>query len=300
GTNLDVTANGAGLGVGGHTGAVKITLNTASARIAGNATTNVTPSISIKLVTPGASTPANTPSPDTMIIPAVANADGINAHFQSDVRVANTSAQLIKYQLTFIPSGDSGITKGAQTTFSIEPGRTIALDDILRSFFGTGTSNAVGVLQIKPLTPTSSSTSSAAFGPLANLVSFASSRTFNVTPNETGRVTPAALGSTGNTKWVIPGVADIRSGFADWQSDVRVFNAGTEPVDVTASFYSQSGGEPKVQTLTLAAGEVKQLDKILPSFFGVTNDGGALHLSTAKASRIVATARTYNQTSKGT
>jgi uncharacterized repeat protein (TIGR01451 family) len=415
GTNLDVTANGTGLGVGGHSGAIRITLNTASSRIVSNATTSISPSININLVTPVATIPANTPSPDTMIIPAVANADGINAHFQSDVRVANTSPQLIKYQLTFIPSGDSGITKGSQTTFSIEPGRTIALDDILRSFFGTGTSNAVGVLQIKPITPTSSSTSSAAFGPLANLVSFASSRTFNVTPNgtfgqyvpavpyanfadkstvlslqqiaqnaktrsnlglvegsgnpadllikvfggngqqitsftqhlnggqhtqlnsflfergislEDGRVevqvtsssgkvtayasvldnetsdavlvTPVALGATGNTKWVIPGVADIRSGFADWQSDVRVFNAGTESVDVTASFYSQTGSEPKVQTLTLAPGEVKQLDKILPNFFGVTNDGGALHLSTAKPSRIVATARTYNQTSKGT
>ena len=415
GTTLSVTANPELLGVGTHSGAIRIILNSAASRIASNATTSINPSININLVTPVQSTPANTPSPDTMIIPAVANADGINAHFQSDVRVANTSAQLIKYQLTFIPSGDSGITKGAQTTFSIEPGRTIALDDILRSFFGTGTSNAVGVLQIKPLTSTSSSTSSAAFGPLANLVSFASSRTFNVTPNgtfgqyvpavpyanfadkstvlslqqiaqnaktrsnlglvegsgnpadllikvfggngqqitsftqhlnggqhtqlnsflfergitlEDGRievqvtspsgkvtayasvldnetsdavlVTPVALGATGNTKWVIPGVADIRSGFADWQSDVRVFNAGTEPVDVTASFYSQSGGEPKVQPLTLAPGEVKQLDKILPSFFGVTNDGGALQLSTATASRIIATARTYNQTTKGT
>src|SRR5204862_6214106 len=137
-------------------------------------------------------TSATSPTPDTINIRSVDNANGINAHFQSDGRVANTSTHLIKYQLTSIPSGDSGITKGAQTTFSIEPGRTIALDDILRSFFGTGTSNAVGVLQIKPLTPTSSSTSSAAFGPLANLVSFASSRTFNVTPNGTfGQYVPA-------------------------------------------------------------------------------------------------------------
>jgi uncharacterized repeat protein (TIGR01451 family) len=415
GTTLDVTANPELLGVGTHSGAIRVLLNSASSRIVSNATTSISPSININLVTPVATTPANTPSPDTMIIPAVANADGINAHFQSDVRVANTSPQLIKYQLTFIPSGDSGFTKGAQTTFSIEPGRTIALDDILRSFFGTGTSNAMGVLQIKPLTTTSSSTSSIAFGPLANLVSFASSRTFNLTPNGTfgqyvpavpyanfadkstvlslqqiaqnaktrsnlglvegsgnpadllirvfggngqqitsftqhlnggqhtqlnsflfergitledgrvevqvtsssGKVTayasvldnetsdavlvsPVAIGETGNTKWVLPGVADIRSGFADWQSDVRVFNAGTAPANVIASFYSQGGGEPKVQTLTLAPGEVKQLDKILPSFFGVTNDGGALQLSTATASRIIATARTYNQTTKGT
>jgi len=55
-----------------------------------------------------------------------------------------------------------------------------------------------------------------------------------------------------------------------------------------------------VETITLAAGEVKQLDKVLPTLFGVTDDGGALHLSTLTSSRIIATARTYNQTTKGT
>ncbi len=285
----------------------------------------------------------------------------------------------------------------------------------LKSWFGTGTSNAIGVLQIKPLTSTSSSIAVPNIGPLSNLVSFASSRTFNVTPNgtfgqyipavpfanfadkstvlslqqiaqsikarsnlglvegsgnpadllirvfggngqqltqftqhlnggqhtqlnsfllergitlEDGRVevqvtsstgkvtayasvldnetsdavlvTPVPLTAQGNTKWVLPGVADIRSGFADWQSDVRIFNAGTTSTNVTASFYSQGGGDARVQTLTLGAGEVKQFDKILPALFGVSNDAGALHLSTASAARIIATARTYNQTSKGT
>jgi len=43
-----------------------------------------------------------------------------------------------------------------------------------------------------------------------------------------------------------------------------------------------------------------QLDKVLPTLFGITGDGGALHLTTTKASRIIATARTYNQTTNGT
>jgi hypothetical protein len=414
GTNLDVTANPNGLDVGTHSGAIVVSLNPSSSRLSTNGST-VSTTVSVNLVTPVTPAPSSTPTPDTMIIPAVANADGINSHFQSDVRVANTSAKLIKYQLTFIPSGDAGSSAGRQTTFSIDPGQSVALDDVLKSWFGTGTSNAIGVLQIKPLTTTSSSTSIANFGPLSNLVSFAASRTFNVTPNgtfgqyipavpfanfadkstvlslqqiaqsikarsnlglvegsgnpadllirvfggngqqltsftqhlnggqhtqlnsfllergitlEDGRVeiqvtsstgkvtayasvldnetsdavlvTPVALTAQGNTKWVLPGVADIRSGFADWQSDVRIFNAGTTSIDVTASFYSQGGGGAKVQTITLGAGEVKQLDKILPSLFGVSNDAGALHLSTANASRIIATARTYNQTSKGT
>ncbi|HJQ35661.1 MAG TPA: hypothetical protein VKB93_00850, partial [Thermoanaerobaculia bacterium] len=411
GTTLNVTADPEGLGVGTHSGAIVVSLNDASSRLATNGST-VSTTVSVNLVTPVTSSPSTTPTPDTMIIPAVANADGINSHFQSDVRVANTSAKLIKYQLTFIPSGDAGSSAGRQTTFSIDPGQTVALDDVLKSWFGTGTSNAIGVLQIKPLTTT---TSNIVSGALSNLVSFASSRTFNVTPNgtfgqyipavpfanfadkstvlsiqqiaqsikarsnlglvegsgnpadllirvfggngqqltsftqhlnagqhtqlnsfllergitlEDGRVevqvtsstgkvtayasvldnetsdavlvTPVPLTAQGNTKWVLPGVADIRSGFADWQSDVRIFNAGTTSTNVTASFYSQAGGDPKVQTITLGAGEVKQFDKILPTLFGVSSDAGALHLSTATASRIIATARTYNQTTKGT
>ncbi len=414
GTTLNVTANPNGLDVGTHSGAIVVALNPSSSRLSTNGST-VSTTVSVNLVTPVTPAPSTTPTPDTMIIPAVANADGINSHFQSDVRVANTSAKLIKYQLTFIPSGDAGSSAGRQTTFSIDPGQSVALDDVLKSWFGTGTSNAIGVLQIKPLTSTSSSIAVPNIGPLSNLVSFASSRTFNVTPNgtfgqyipavpfanfadkstvlslqqiaqsikarsnlglvegsgnpvdllirvfggngqqltqftqhlnggqhtqlnsfllergitlEDGRVevqvtsstgkvtayasvldnetsdavlvTPVPLTAQGNTKWVLPGVADIRSGFADWQSDVRVFNAGTTSTNVTASFYSQAGGDPRVQTITLGAGEVRQLDKILPNLFGVSNDAGALHLSTATASRIIATARTYNQTTKGT
>ncbi|HEX2120212.1 MAG TPA: hypothetical protein VHL59_01090, partial [Thermoanaerobaculia bacterium] len=383
--------------------------------------TTVTTPISVSLVTPVTPTTKNTPPPDAMIIPAVANADGINAHFQSDVRVSNTSPQLIKYQLTFVPSGEAGMRAGRQTTFSVEPGRTVALDDVLKTWFGTGSQSAVGTLEIRPLTQTSTTTSGAAVGALANLLSFASSRTYNATPNGTfgqyipavpfanfvgkaagnaaktvlslqqiaqsvryrtnlglvegsgepvsllikvfgpngqmitsfpanltggqhaqlnsfllakgialddGRVevevisgngkitayasvldnetsdavlvTPVALTDAGNTKWVIPGVADLKSGFAEWQTDARIFNADTEAVDVTASFYSQNGGPAKVTTIELAAGEVRQLDKLLPTLFGITGDGGALHLATAKPGRLIATARTYNQTSNGT
>ena len=37
-----------------------------------------------------------------------------------------------------------------------------------------------------------------------------------------------------------------------------------------------------------------------PALFGVTNDGGAVHITTPTASRLIATARTYNQTTGGT
>ncbi len=414
GRTLTVVVNTAGLPPGTNIGGVAIT--TGSSGRTGTTGTTVTKPVSISLVSPVTPTPKNTPPPDALVIPAVANADGIGSHFQSDVRVSNTSAQVMKYQLSFIPSGDAGITAGRQTTFSIEPGRTVALDDILKTWFGTGSTNSVGSLEVRPLTEVAKSTSSAAVGALANIVTFASSRTFNITPNGTfgqyipaipfanfvdqskvlslqqiahssqyrtnlglvegsgepanllvkvfgstgakltefevllkggqhtqlngflsqhgitslddgrvevsvtsgnGKVTayasvldnktadpllvsPVTLSDSANTRWVVPGVADLNNGAANWQTDMRVFNAGSTAEQLTLSFYSQNGGAPKVTSMTLQPGEVRQLDKILTGTFGVSQNGGAVHVTSADSARLIATARTYNLTTQGT
>ena len=417
GTTLTVTASASGLPVGTSLGGVAVSLASANAGgLATNDTVTIPSNFSVSMVTPVTPNPSDTPPPDSLIIPAVAHAGGINSQFQSDVRVSNTSAQVIEYLLTFTPSGDSGITEGQQTQFSIEPGRTIALDDILKTWFGTGNGSAIGTLEIRPLTQTAASTSSSAFAGLANLVTFASSRTFNVTANGTfgqyipaipfanfvgrdrllslqqiaqsaryrtnlgivegsgnpasllvrvfgesgqyltefnvnlrggqhlqlnsflqregisdlndGRVeievlsgdglvtayasvldnqtsdpllvTPVTLGQGDATKWVMPGVADLVSGFANWQTDMRLFNAGQSEVEATLTFHSQGGGEPKVRTLTIPAGQVRQFDRTLATLFDTVNDGGAVHITTAEPARLIATARTYNQTGNGT
>jgi hypothetical protein len=98
----------------------------------------------------------------------------------------------------------------------------------------------------------------------------------------------------------VPGVADLNSGNANWQTDMRLFNAGTTDVDATLTFYSQNGGTPNVANVTIPAGQVRQFDKALASVFGLANNGGAIHVATASPTRLVATARTYNQTTAGT
>ena len=113
-------------------------------------------------------------------------------------------------------------------------------------------------------------------------------------------VTPVSVADSGASKWVMPGVADLASGFANWQTDMRLFNAGTEAVDATLLFYSQNGGEPKTANLTIPAGQVRQFDRALTSIFNTTNDGGAVHITTPAAAKLIATARTYNQTTTGT
>ena len=415
GTTLTVVADTRGLPAGTSLGGITVTLSApAAGGVAANNSTVISPSFSVGLVSPVTPSPKDTPPPDALIIPAVAHADGINSHFQSDVRVSNTSAKLITYQLTFTPSGADGLAQGQQTQFSVEPGRTVALDDILKTWFGTGGGSAMGTLEIRPLTETAAA--SDVFGMLRNLTTFASSRTFNVTANgtfgqyipavpfakfvgrdrilslqqiaqsskyrtnlgivegsghraslivrvfgangqyltdfpvdlrggqhlqlnaflraqgintlEDGRVeievasgdglvtayasvldsatsdpllvTPVALDGAGQTRWVVPGVADLASGFADWQTDMRLFNAGQTPVEATFTFHSQSGAEPKVRTLTIPPGQVRQFDKALTALFETNNDAGAVHITTTDPARLIATARTYNQTGSGT
>ena len=413
GLTLTVTANTAGLPLGTSLGGVTITTATpSSGRYSSNGNTTSTTTLTVNVVQPVSPTSKSAPPPDALIIPAVAHADGFNSHFQSDVRLTNTSPQVMKYQLTFTPSGETGLANGKQTTIDVDPGRTVALDDVLKTWFSSGsTEGSTGTLEIRPLTTTAAKITSNAISGLANLVTFASSRTFNNASNGTygqyipaipfanfigksagtitlqqiaqsakyrtnlgivegsgqpvslilsifgsnglkikdvpldlkggqhtqlnsflttlglsledarvevkvasgsGRVTayasvldnetsdpllvtPTLLTNSGSTKFVIPGVADLNA----WHSDVRIFNASSSKVDAQLMFVSQTGS---VQTrpLTLGPNEIKQLDNLLQSTFGITNDGGALHISTASAANLIATARTYNLTTNGT
>jgi len=406
GLTLTVVANTTGLPLGTSVGGITITTNapTTTSHASTKVTTNTTSTVSVSLVQPVQSKSNTAPPPDALIIPAVAHADGINSKFQSDVRVTNTAPQTMKYQVTFTPSGDNGAANAKQTTIDVDPGKTIALDDVLGTFF---TSGAIGTLEVRPLTQLASN--------IANLLTFASSRTFNATSNgtfgqyipaipfanfignaknpilslqqiaqsdayrtnlglvegsgnpasvlvsvfggdgkkitdfpialtagehtqfslaqhnvnvsdgrvevkvtsSTGKVTayasvldnltndpmlvnPITITEGGGTKFVIPGVADLNNGFANWRTDTRIYNASASTVTANLLFYSQTGAAPVTKSITLAPNEVKQLDNTLASFFGVTNDGGALHITTDTPANLITSARTYNQTTNGT
>ena len=416
GTSLNVTANTTGLPLGTTLGGVTVTITAPTAssnRAAAKVTTTTTTTVSVSLVTPVQPKPNTAPPPDALIIPAVAHADGINSKFQSDVRITNTASQTQKYSVTFTPTGDNGAKDAKQTTIDVDAGKTVALDDLLGTWFSSGAfKGQIGTLELRPLTQLSGATVSG--NVLANLATFASSRTFNATSNGTfgqyipaipfgnfigntssvlslqqiaqsqafrtnvglvegsgnpaavlisvfggdgkkinefpmtltagqhtqfnlaqqgvnvsdgrvevkvtspaGRVTayasvldnltndpmlvsPVTISQSGATKFVIPGVADISNGLANWRSDTRIYNPSSKTVNATLRFYSQAGGDPKIAQITLAPNEVKQLDNTLASVFGVMNDGGALHITTTESSNLITSARTYNQTTTGT
>jgi uncharacterized repeat protein (TIGR01451 family) len=126
----------------------------------------------------------------------------------------------------------------------------------------------------------------------------------SVVDNSTGDpflVFGVPIGGNGAQRFVVPGVADLAGESASWRTDVRLFNATAIPQIATLTFFPT--GDPAhstEKTTTLNPGEVKALDSVLQSVFGLTNIGGALHVTTPFDVPLVVTARTYDQRPGGT
>jgi conserved repeat domain/conserved repeat domain/conserved repeat domain len=115
-------------------------------------------------------------------------------------------------------------------------------------------------------------------------------------------VTGVPLAQTAARSFVLPGVADLSTGGANWRTDLRVFNSGADSQYVTMTLYPQTGSasnDPISRSVSVNPGEVTILDNILASKFGLTNVGGALHVDTLADANLVVTGRTYNQVDGG-
>jgi parallel beta-helix repeat protein/VCBS repeat-containing protein len=271
---LTVTATPTGLAVGANTGTIIVTFGaTSPGRIGRNdGGTSGNANVSVSLVAPVANTPKNTPPPDALIIPAVAHSDGLNSHFESDIRVSNTSPQLMKYQLNFIPSGDTGITQGKQTTIDVEPGRTVALDDVLDTWFGAGANaqGAAGALEIRPLTSSSTGISSSAVSGLPNIVTFATSRTYST----------LGAGSLGTFVPAIPFANFIGKGAAislqqlsqtdSTRTNLGLLEGSGQPATVLIKMFSAAGQQIGSMTQNLTGGQHLQINSLLATK-GITN-----------------------------
>ena len=112
-------------------------------------------------------------------------------------------------------------------------------------------------------------------------------------------VSPVQTAQISGTKYVVPGIAELQ-GISNFHSDLRLFNGGGSTVTAHATFYPQGGGTPvPAGDITLAPGQTKAYDNILPSLFNVTNGGGSVVFTTDTPSSLVATARTYTLASSG-
>jgi hypothetical protein len=269
GLTFTVTSDASSLPPGTNTGTILLTYG-GSGKIGTNAGTTKFP-ISISLVTPVAPTPKNTPPPDSLIIPAVAHTAGANsAFFESDVRVTNTSAQTQKYQLNFTATATDATQSGQTTSIEVEPGTTMALDDILATFFGTSpTANAAGVLEIRPLS--SSATASTFSQTTVTAVApqtVASSRTFNTTPNGTfGQYVPAIpfasfIGQSPTAVKSILSLQQIAQSNA-FRTNLGLVEGSGEAADVVLSVFDNANHKLAAIPLSLLPGEHRQLNSFL-------------------------------------
>src|SRR5207253_9753415 len=91
-----------------------------------------------------------------------------------------------------------------------------------------------------------------------------------------------------SNKFVLPGVAALNNGLANWRTDMRIFNPGASTQDATLTMIPLTGsGAPITATTSIKAGEVKTLDDVVQSLFGQTNLGGAVHVTTSNQSSLV-------------
>ncbi|HEY2324280.1 MAG TPA: hypothetical protein VGJ82_15580 [Thermoanaerobaculia bacterium] len=299
GTSITVTADPKQLNLGTNTATITITYAGASSVPGASimASTSTAVPLSVSLVTPVALGGKTDPPPDSLIIPAVGHAAGVgDSLFESDVRVANTSAQVMKYQVNFTPTATDGTSTGSSTTIQIDPGATLALDDILASFFGSTSTTALGTLELRPLTSTSSNGAFTNLG--QTLTTVASSRTYNFTANGTfGQFIPAIPFSQfiGNTSGVLSLQQIAQS--AAYRTNFGLVEAAGEPADVVLTVFDNAGTVLGTINQSLLPSEHLQLNSLLAAHNLALTDGRVEVAVTSPTGKVSAYASTIdNQT----
>jgi uncharacterized repeat protein (TIGR01451 family) len=161
GTQLMVSIDPTGLPVGAQTATIvirrtDISAFTTSPHQGSPSSTVTTVPISISLVTPVTTASKTAANDNTLIIPVVAHAQGASGEFRSDVRIFNGATRRVAHRVLFTPSTLDARTSSLVTNLNIEAGQTVAMDDILRKWFGLGgtaASNASGLIEVRPLDP---------------------------------------------------------------------------------------------------------------------------------------------------
>jgi uncharacterized repeat protein (TIGR01451 family) len=265
GIDLTVTADPTTLPNGTQTGTVIVTLTSSFGSIRSNGVTTVSVPVSITLVTPVSPITKTLPPANTLIIPSAGHLDGINSRWQSDIRVANVSTQSARFQLTLTPDD---LAKGVkQTVITANAGATIALDDIVRNWYGIGSlgEQANGILEIRPLDA-------------VNAV--ASSRTYNLTSNGTlGQFIRAVpfgkfIGKVTDPNALAPvlGLQQIAQS-PDYRTNFGVVEGSGSPVSLLVSVFNAAGAKLLDLPLDLKANEQRQLNGFLTQNKISLNDG---------------------------
>lgn len=272
GANVTVTIDTSQLDIGSTQGSVTINRLPAAAKVGtfGDPPAPITVPVSVSVVAPVSPTPKSPNAPlNTLLIPAIAHADGIGTRFVSDVRLTNTSAQPINYQLTYTPANTDGTQSGKQANITVSAGDTKALNDIVKDWYGSGTQGepGIGSLEIRPLNTAGKDTVSVSFA------SVAASRTYSVTSLGTfGQFIPALplanfLAKNDVSKISLQQVSQSTAA-GGFRTNLGFVEGSGQPVNFVAILFDDAGGKIAERAYSLKPYESQQVR--LDQFFNAT------------------------------
>lgn len=272
GANVTVTVDTSQLDVGSTQGSVIINRLPAAAKVGtfGDPPAPITVPVSVSVVAPVSPIPKNPNAPlNTLLIPAIAHADGIGTRFVSDVRLTNTSAQPINYQLTYTPANTDGTQIGKQANITVSAGDTKALNDIVKDWYGSGTQGepGIGSLEIRPLNTAGKDPVSVSFA------SVAASRTYSVTSLGTfGQFIPALplanfLAKSDLSKISLQQVSQSTAA-GGFRTNLGFVEGSGQPVDFVATLFDDGGAKLAERAYSLKPYESQQIR--LDQFFNAT------------------------------
>lgn len=188
GVTVTVTATPGSLPPGASTGTLIVTTNSASTSgVKTNGATTINIPVQVSLVTPVFPGGKSSPPENALVIPVVTHVNGGAGPFLSDVRLTNAGNLPIDYQITFSPTQSDATVSSKITTITVEGAQSIALNDIVKNFFGLGATpnpgdTGFGSLEIRPLNTSSkftyaasrtyASTATGTFGQFVSAVPF--------------------------------------------------------------------------------------------------------------------------------
>jgi hypothetical protein len=223
------------------------------------------------------------PPGNALIIPVVTHVNGATSPFQSDVRITNANGTSTTYQITFTPTQTDATTSSKSTQVTIDAGRTVALNDIAKDFFGYGATGnpsdtGFGSLESRPLNTTSTLT-------------YASSRTYATTSAGTfGQfipATPFAQFATNASLIPIgggaPGPTPVLSlqqiaQSAKFRTNLGLVEGSGAPASGNIKIYDDTGSLMKTVPYSLLAGEHQQLNQFLASQ-GISLSDGRIEIT---------------------
>jgi Ig-like domain CHU_C associated/Domain of unknown function (DUF4214) len=264
GVTVIVTIDTSQLDVGSTQASVTVNRIPAAGKVGalGDPPATTTVPISVSVVAPVTQKPKDPNAPfNALIIPAIAHADGIGTRFVSDVRLTNTSAQSITYQLTYTPANTDGTQNGKQTSITVAAGDTKALNDIVKDWYGSGVSGEadnIGSLEIRPL-------NFAGKDPVSiSVASVAASRTYSVTAAGTfGQYIPALPLANFLAKSVVSKISlqqvSQTSAAGGFRTNLGFVEGSGQPVDFVATLFDDGGQKLAERAYSLKPYESQQI-----------------------------------------